>query len=136
MALAEQLREIDLIRDYVERITAESAPLKADLDSEISLMPGERRLTNIGAFRNYIIEYLRHHPHLREDMSLVVRALSPARRVFRLRSTPSPIRSFGLNMKRYRAEIFDHLLAVVPDFDLRVFQHLPALISAKFTAGQ
>ena len=136
LALVEQLREIDLIRDYVERITAESPPLEADLDHEISSLPGERSLTNIGAYRNYIIEYLRHHPHIREDMSLVVRALSPSPE-----GLPIEIYAFTntvvwADYEEIQAEIFDHLLAVVPDFDLRVFQQPSGADFSKFVAGQ
>jgi miniconductance mechanosensitive channel len=81
-----------------------------------------RRLTNIGIFRAYVEAYLRQHPQISNQMTFLVRQLSP-----RENGLPIEIYVFckETNWNIYeavQADIFDHILAVVPEFDLRVFQ--------------
>ncbi len=81
-----------------------------------------RRLTNVGTFRAYVLAYLRSHPKVHERMTLLVRQLA-------LGSEGLPIEIYcftnDTDWGRYeeiQADIFDHLLAVLPDFGLRAFQ--------------
>jgi miniconductance mechanosensitive channel len=86
------------------------------------LVPNARRLTNLGTFRAYIAAYLRGRGDIREDMTFLVRHLAPT-------PTGLPIEIYCFtNTVRWdeyegiQADVFDHLLATVPTFDLRVFQ--------------
>jgi miniconductance mechanosensitive channel len=80
-----------------------------------------RRSTNAGMFRAYVRAYLRAHPCIRQDMPIQVRQLQPA---------PSglPLEVYcytATEWQRYesvQAEIFEHLLSILPEFGLRVFQ--------------
>ena len=84
------------------------------------LPPGSiRRLTNVGTFRAYVIAYLRDHPMIRQDMTLMVRQLA---------SGPHglPIEIYGfsrdqrwVSYENIQADVFDHILAMVPEFDLK-----------------
>ncbi len=81
-----------------------------------------RRLTNVGTFRAYVTAYLRVHPKIHKDMTFMVRQLPPGDR-----GLPLEIYVFSNDQDwtRYeaiQADIFDHLLAVLPEFSLRVFQ--------------
>ncbi|MEE2636328.1 MAG: mechanosensitive ion channel family protein [Acidobacteriota bacterium] len=81
-----------------------------------------RQLTNLGTFRAYVEAYLRHHPDVHQRMTLLVRQLEPTE--FGL---PLEVYCFSRNKTwvRYEAlqsDIFDHLLAVVSNFELRVYQ--------------
>src|SRR5690606_38648888 len=81
-----------------------------------------RRLTNLGTFRAYVSAYLRHHPMIHQDMTFLVRHLQPT-----AEGLPIEIYVFSRNQEwaayeSIQADIFDHILAVVPEFDLRVFQ--------------
>lgn len=81
-----------------------------------------RRLTNVGTFRAYVSAYLRHHPGIHQDMTLLVRQLAPEGR-----GLPIEIYCFSAdqawaNYETIQADIFDHIYAVVPEFGLRVFQ--------------
>ncbi|NLT69383.1 MAG: mechanosensitive ion channel family protein [Verrucomicrobiaceae bacterium] len=81
-----------------------------------------RRLTNIGTFRAYVSAYLRTHPGIHQDMTLLVRQLAPEGR-----GLPIEIYCFSAdrawaNYETIQADIFDHLYAVIPEFGLRVFQ--------------
>ena len=87
-----------------------------------SLING-RSLTNIGTFRAYIEGYLRNHNKIHDEMTFLVRQLSPS-----ANGLPIEIYVFSndtdwLNYERIQADIFDHLLAVVSEFELKVFQN-------------
>jgi miniconductance mechanosensitive channel len=82
-----------------------------------------RRLTNVGSFRAYIEAYLRNHPDISQEMTLLVRQLAPTGE-----GLPIELYCFSTNKnwaayEGIQSDIFDHLLAVAPEFDLRVFQH-------------
>jgi hypothetical protein len=61
-----------------------------------------RKMTNIGTFRAYLNEYLRNHPRIRKDMTLMVRQLARTPTACRLKYMPSPTRWSGQNMRRFR----------------------------------
>lgn len=87
-----------------------------------SLING-RSLTNIGTFRAYIEGYLRNHNKIHDEMTFLVRQLSPG-----ANGLPIEIYVFSndtdwLNYEKIQADIFDHLLAVVSEFELKVFQN-------------
>jgi miniconductance mechanosensitive channel len=81
-----------------------------------------RRVTNLGTFRAYVEQYLRNHPGVNQDMSLMVRQLQPTEA-----GLPLEIYCFTSDVRwavyeSVQADIFDHLLAILPEFGLRVFQ--------------
>lgn len=81
-----------------------------------------RRMTNIGTFRAYLNEYLRHHPRIRKDMTMMVRQLAPDDQ-----GLPIEIYAFTntvvwLEYESIQADIFDHIFAVVEEFGLRIHQ--------------
>jgi miniconductance mechanosensitive channel len=81
-----------------------------------------RRLTNIGTFRAYILAYLKHHPNINQDLTIMARQLAPTEH-----GLPIEVYAFSadknwVNFEAIQADIFDHLFAVISDFDLRVFQ--------------
>ncbi|TFH21442.1 MAG: mechanosensitive ion channel, partial [Bacteroidia bacterium] len=81
-----------------------------------------RKMTNLGTFRKYLEEYLQHHPKINKDMTFMVRHLQPTDK-----GLPLEIYAFSLdqawtNYEVIQADIFDHILAIMPEFGLRVFQ--------------
>ena len=81
-----------------------------------------RRLTNLGTFRAYMQEYLKHHPDVHKDMTLMVRHLAPTEN-----GLPIEIYVFTKDTRwavyeSIQADIFDHILAVVPEFGLKIYQ--------------
>jgi len=82
-----------------------------------------RQLTNIGTFRAYVVEYLRTHSKLHhEGMTLLVRQLQPTSRGLPIELYVFSNDTNWANYEGIQADIFDHLLAILPEFDLRVFQ--------------
>lgn len=81
-----------------------------------------RRLTNLGTFRAYIERYLRNHPGVNQGMLMIVRQLQPTPEglpleVYCFTSTTAWVAYEGI-----QSDIFDHLLAIAPEFGLRVYQ--------------
>lgn len=82
-----------------------------------------RALTNIGIFRAYISEYLRHHSGIHQEMTLMVRQLAPGEN-----GLPLEIYAFTNSTEwsvyeSVQADIFDHLFAIAGEFRLRIFQN-------------
>ncbi len=118
----ENLKRFDIIRSYIVEKQKELFEYNAAIDSEDSGWVNGRNLTNIGTFRAYVISYLRRHPSIHQDRTLIVRQLSPGPE-----GLPIEIYAFSNNTdwavyEGIQSDIFDHLLAVVPEFGLRVFQ--------------
>jgi miniconductance mechanosensitive channel len=81
-----------------------------------------RHLTNIGTFRAYAYRYLRQHPKIRQDMTLMVRHLSPGPQGIPIEVYCFTSTTVWSEYEDIQADIFDHLLAIVPEFGLRLFQ--------------
>ena len=111
-----------LLKDYIKTKEAElkayNQALHAPGESGVNL----RRLTNIGTFRAYIYNYLKHHPKIHERMTLIVRQLQPG-----TEGLPMEIYCFS-NDTEWAAyegiqdDIFDHVFAIAPEFGLRLYQ--------------
>ncbi|GAB4134949.1 MAG: mechanosensitive ion channel [Planctomycetaceae bacterium] len=82
-----------------------------------------RRLTNLGTFRAYLKEYLKHHPKIHQQMTLLVRQLAPTENGIPLELYVFSIDKVWANYEDIQGDIFDHILAVIPHFGLRVFQN-------------
>ena len=82
-----------------------------------------RRITNLGTFRAYIVGYLRHHPLIHtEDMTFLVRQLAPTEHGLPIEIYVFSRDQVWANYESIQADIFDHIIAAVPEFDLAVFQ--------------
>jgi miniconductance mechanosensitive channel len=81
-----------------------------------------RRMTNLGTFRAYIAAYLRAQPDINKEMTFLVRQLQPGPKGLPIEIYVFSSDKVWANYERIQADIFDHLLAVIPEFDLRVFQ--------------
>lgn len=111
-----------LIADYIKGRREEIAKWNSEHNVDTSELINGRNMTNIGTFRAYCVEYLKAHPKIRKDMTFLVRHLAPQEN-----GIPIEIYVFSgdqvwANYEGIMADIFDHLLAVVPWFELRVFQ--------------
>lgn len=122
-ALLEKFRKMELLREYVEtrqrEIDEENSRHGIDLSS--TTVNG-RRQTNLGLFRAYLCEYLRNHPKIHDNMTFLVRHLQPTSE-----GLPVEIYVFSndqvwANYEAIQADIFDHILAALPEFGLRVYQ--------------
>ena len=121
----DRLEKFASLKDYIRRKRTELMEFNKSFenDNDPGLVINSRRLTNVGTLRAYLVNYLRSHPKIHQNMTLLVRQLNP---------TPD-----GLPIELYvftndtgwvayediQADIFDHIFSIVPEFGLRVFQH-------------
>ena len=118
----ERLKQIQLITKYLETRSEKINAYNEANEIDKSLAINGRNLTNIGVFRKYIQTYLEKHSALNQDMTLMTRQLAPTPQ-----GIPIEIYTFSSdkrwqNYEYIMADIFDHLLAAVPYFDLEVFE--------------
>jgi miniconductance mechanosensitive channel len=119
----DRFKRIEFISDYIDSRQREIEEYNGSRDFDPTVTVNGRRLTNLGTFRHYILSYLRHHPRIHPDMTLLVRQLAPGSE-----GLPIEIYCFSndqvwASYESIQADIFDHLLAVLPEFDLRVYQN-------------
>ena len=122
MSEAEQskLKEFLLLDQYLDHKSTELIEFNQKLSNTSPC--NQRRLTNIGTFRAYVELYLNQHPNISKHQSLIVRQLQPTEK-----GLPLEIYAFSnqIAWKDYEAiqsDIFDHLIAILPEFGLKVYQ--------------
>ncbi len=118
-----RFRRIHLLQDYLEKKLREIEEWNRQRGIDPSASPlNGRRLTNLGTFRVYIEEYLRHHPQIRKDMTLMVRHLQPTAEGLPLEIYCFVADTRWVPYEKVQADIFDHIIAAAPEFGLRIFQ--------------
>ena len=116
-------KSVELLKDYIESIQNEiSSHNDTNRHDKASFLNG-RNLTNIGLFREYAHQYLSANENLRMDLTLMVRQLEPTEN-----GLPIEVYCFSNNIEwveyeRIQADIFDHLLSSISNFDLEIFQN-------------
>lgn len=118
---AARLHHFRLLREYLNEKLDALAASNRELGADEAPF-NQRRLTNIGTFRAYALAYLRAHPELRQDMTMMVRMMEP-------QSEGIPIEIYCFTSltaltqyERVQGDIFDHLLAILPALGLRLYQ--------------
>ncbi len=121
-ALLTRLTRVPYMADYLAQKRQEIDTWNGGHDEGSSTAVHSRRLTNIGTFRAYTVAYLRHRPDIHQEMTFLVRQLAPTPH-----GVPIEVYVFSrdqnwVNYEAIQSDIFDHLLAVLPEFDLRAYQ--------------
>ena len=121
--MIERFEKIYLIADYIRQKKTEIKAYNKEHRIDTSIPVNSRRMTNIGTLRAYILLYLRNHPHINQEMTLIVRQLAPSET-----GVPMQIYAFSKNIvwanyEGIQSDIFDHIMAIIPEFDLLVFQN-------------
>ncbi|MEZ5599259.1 MAG: mechanosensitive ion channel [Pseudomonadales bacterium] len=111
-----------LLRDYIAGKLKELADYNAALDNPTEGAVNLRRLTNLGTFRAYVYNYLKHHPSIRKDMTLLVRQLQPQPEGLPIEVYCFTATTNWNDYENIQADIFDHLLAILDEFGLRAYQ--------------
>jgi miniconductance mechanosensitive channel len=121
--LIDRFSRFSMLEDYISGKQEEVTNYNRQHGVDMSEIINGRRITNLGTFRAYLVEYLRRHPEINNEMTLLVRQLPPS-------SSGIPIEIYVFSRDKewssyesLQADIFDHVLAVVGEFELRVFQN-------------
>jgi miniconductance mechanosensitive channel len=117
-----RLRKIELLKDYIDQKEIELKSYNQSMKIDDSVLVNGRRMTNLGTFRKYIESYLASLPNVHKEMNMLVRQLQPNENGIPLEVIFFSKDQDWVNYENLQSDIFDHLLAVIPEFGLRVFQ--------------
>jgi miniconductance mechanosensitive channel len=124
----ESFKRIQFVANYIDKKKMDIDKFNMANNIDKSLNVNGRNMTNLGLFRKYIQKYIESHPGINKDMHLLVRHLQPTEK-----GIPLEIYCFSKdkkweNYEYIMADIFDHIIASVPYFDLELFevQHVKA----------
>ena len=118
-----QYKGVEMLKEYIEARQNEITTYNEANGHDKSALVNGRNLTNIGLFREYAHQYLSANDNLRADLTLMVRQLEPTEN-----GLPIEVYCFSNNIQwveyeRIQADIFDHLLSSLPNFNLEIFQN-------------
>ena len=118
----ERYKKFNLLTDYINKRQTEIDEYNANNNVDTSILINGRRMTNIGVFRHYVENYLKNHPRISKEMTLMVRQLA-----IEDRGVPIEIYCFTNTTKwteyeSIQADVFDHVLSAAGFFDLEIFQ--------------
>jgi miniconductance mechanosensitive channel len=119
----DQCRRIALLQPYIEQKLGEVTSYNEEQGVDESTPVNGRRLTNVGTFRAYLVAYLKHHPMINQEMTFLIRQLAPTDKGLPMEIYVFSSDKVWANYEAIQADIFDHVLASLPEFGLRVFQN-------------
>jgi miniconductance mechanosensitive channel len=121
--MLKRYEKFQLITDYIRSKRKDIAQYNKEHNVDASELVNGRNLTNVGTFRAYVAAYLRNHPKIHQDLTFLIRHLSPGEYGLPIEIYVFSNDQVWANYEAIQADIFDHILAVVPLFELRVFQN-------------
>ena len=122
-AMLEKLSHFYLLKDYLDEREKEISESNKKLKVEAGDVYNGRRQTNLGIFRRYLENYLRQHPMINQEMTFLVRHLQPSEKGLPLEFYVFSKDQAWANYEAIQADIMDHILAILPEFGLKVFQN-------------
>lgn len=121
--LINKFRKFTILTDYINEKQKEIEEYNTELKADNSLPINGRRMTNLGTFRKYLELFLDQHPKINKDMTFLVRHLQPTEKGLPIEIYVFSSDQAWANYEGIQADIFDHILAILPEFELRVFQN-------------
>ena len=121
--MIEKFKSFKLLAPYLEAKLAEIDASNADKNINMQALVNGRRLTNIGTFRAYIEAYLKNHPMIHQNLTFLIRQLAPSEKGIAIEIYVFTNITDWIAYEAIQADIFDHLLAVLTEFELQVFQN-------------
>ncbi|AZC16996.1 MULTISPECIES: mechanosensitive ion channel family protein [Pseudomonas] len=135
-----RLSGVRLLTDYIGRKQAELKSWNEAQGNVAALSANRRRMTNLGTFRAYALAYLKSHPEIQPNMTCMVRQMQTTAQGIPLEIYCFTRTTVWADYERIQGDIFDYLLAVMPEFGLSLYQQpsgndlraglLPAVLGA------
>ena len=116
-------RKFHLIKEYIENKVSDIDKHNTSKNITDEALVNGRNLTNIGTFRAYISAYLSSYPKIHKDMTFLIRQLSPTENGVPIQLYVFINDTNWINYESIQSDIFDHLLAIAQEFDLKIFQN-------------
>ncbi len=122
-AMLDRFRKFERLTAYIDAKLKEIETDRTTNKPDLSEVINSRCLTNVGTFRAYIKAYLADHPQISKDATFLIRQRPPGESGLPIELYVFSNDNRWVNYEEIQADIFDHLLAVVPEFELRLFQN-------------
>ncbi|MCK7590987.1 mechanosensitive ion channel family protein [Subsaxibacter sp. CAU 1640] len=123
----EELKQIQSIKEYLNTRQSDIKNYNTNNDIDKSLLINGRNLTNLGVFRKYVQTYIQNHSGINKEMFIMVRQLAPTPQGIPLELYAFSSDKRWENYEYIMSDIFDHVLAAVPYFDLEIFELAPSI---------
>lgn len=117
-----RFKRIRLLRPYLEAKLKEIQEYNEGVGEDLAELINGRRLTNIGTFRAYCLAYLRNHPKIHKDMTLLVRQLASGQNGLPIEIYVFTNDTAWARYEDIQGDIFDHFLSILPEFGLSAYQ--------------
>lgn len=117
-----RMNRAQLLTPYLDGKVAEVANHNASLGCDLTTPLNGRHMTNIGTFRAWLEAWLKSHPQIHKDMTLMVRQLAPGSEGLPIEIYVFTNTTVWLEYEKIQSDIFDHIFALLPEFGLRVHQ--------------
>ncbi len=121
--ILEKFRSFEILAPYLDSKLSEIEVSNSDNNINMQTLVNGRRLTNIGTFRAYIEAYLKNHAMIHQKLTFLVRQLAPSEKGLAIEIYVFTNITEWIAYEAIQADIFDHLLAVLTEFELQVFQN-------------
>ncbi|WP_109440382.1 mechanosensitive ion channel family protein [Acinetobacter haemolyticus] len=116
----QKLRDFLLLDQYLDAKKSEIQEFNNHLSNQSQY--NQRRLTNLGTFRAYVEFYLRQHSGIAQNQTILVRQLQPTSEGLPLEIYAFTNTIAWASYEAIQSDIFDHLIAIIPEFGLRIYQ--------------
>ena len=121
--LLRRFQQFDLLQDYFESKLKEVDNSNQTVGANLDQMVKGRRFTNIGTFRAYIKAFLKNHSDIHDEMTFLIRQLPPGEKGLPMEIYVFTNDTDWVRYESIQSDIFDHLMAIISEFDLKVFQN-------------
>ena len=121
--LLRRFQQLDLLQDYLESKLKEVDISNKTVGENLDQMVKGRRFTNIGTFRAYIKAFLKNHSDIHDEMTFLIRQLPPGEKGLPMEIYVFTNDTDWVRYESIQSDIFDHLMAIISEFDLKVFQN-------------
>lgn len=120
--MIERFGRIHYLKDYIINTEKIITSYNEENNVDNTVLVNGRRQTNIGVFRAYLQAYINNHPDINQNLTCIVRQLQPSEK-----GVPVEIYCFTkdkswVNYENVQSDIFDHVMAIVSQFDLKIYQ--------------
>lgn len=120
--MLDKFRHISYIKEYIDGKEKELKEYNVSHDIDASVLVNGRRQTNLGVLRAYLEQYLKHHPHISRKHTCMVRQLQPTDKGLPVELYFFTSTTRWVDYENIQSDVFDHILAIIPEFGLNVFQ--------------
>jgi miniconductance mechanosensitive channel len=121
--MLEKYKKINLLKNYIEEKEKILHEYNNEHDIDNSIRVNGRRQTNIGVFRAYLERYIASHPQVNQQLTHMVRQLQPTEKGIPIELYFFSAEKRWILYENIQSDVFDHVLAIIPEFDLHVFQN-------------